>query len=69
MGQHTPAAQRPSGWSRFLRSRIPTDAPIRGVSLNGKPWKRFTRDSIELNAFREPLALEVRYQRPPASAR
>lgn len=41
--------------------RHPTDAPIRAVSLNGKPWKRFARDSIELNASKEPLVLEVRY--------
>lgn len=44
-----------------LTLRHPTDAPIRAVSLNGKPWKRFARDSIELNASRTPLALEVRY--------
>ena len=42
--------------------RHPTDAPIRGVSLNGKPWKKFTTDSVELSAAKGPINLDVRYK-------
>lgn len=42
--------------------RHPTDAPIRSVRVDGKVWKGFTRDSVELTSMQKPVTLEVLYR-------
>jgi hypothetical protein len=41
--------------------RHPAAKPIRSVTLDGKPWKRFTKDSVEITGARVPVTLDVRY--------
>lgn len=42
--------------------RHPAYAPIRSVRVNGKAWKGFTKDSVELSGVRKAVAVEVSYR-------
>jgi hypothetical protein len=47
----------------WLRLRHPKAAPLRSVTVNGKPWKQFDpqREVIELNQITGKIAITARY--------
>jgi len=55
----------PTRWTPKLvriTLRHPASIPIRAVLVDGKAYKRFTTDSIELAGVRKPVTVDVRYK-------
>ena len=57
----SPPTRVPPGSIR-IALRHPGSAPIGAVYVNGRPWKRFTGEAIELGGPREPVDLRVVYR-------